>query len=84
MEQFFEIRGFSETSKAIWGIYHLLGEAATWWGNTKIELNIKTIDVTWDKFVSIFKNGWLQQTFYDQKLLNFQNLKQGDLIVHGY
>lgn len=31
MEQYFEIRNFSKTSKAVWGIYHFIGEAATWW-----------------------------------------------------
>ena len=29
MEQYFEIRNFSKTSKAIWGIYHFTKEAAT-------------------------------------------------------
>ena len=84
MKQYFEIRNFSETSKAIWSIYHLTREAATWWGNTKIEQNIKTTELTWEKFVRIFRNRWLPQTFYDQKLLEFQNLKQGDLTVHKY
>lgn len=53
MEQYFEIRNFSETSKAVWGIYHFTGEAATWWGNTKVEKNIKTTEITKEKFVSI-------------------------------
>ena len=65
MEQYFEIRNFSETSKAVWGIYHFTGEVATWWGNTKIEQNIKTTELTWEKFVGIFWNRWLPQTFYD-------------------
>jgi hypothetical protein len=42
MEQYFEIRNFSETSKAVWGIYQFTGEAAIWWGNTKVELNIRS------------------------------------------
>lgn len=84
MEQYFEIRNFSETSKAVWGIYQFTGEAATWWGNTKVELNIKSTDITWEKFVNIFRTRWLPQTFYDQKLMEFQNLKQGELSVHKY
>ena len=43
MEQYFEIRNFSKTSKVVWGIYHFTGEAATWWGNTKVEQNIKPV-----------------------------------------
>ena len=46
MEQYFEIRDFSETSKVVWGIYHFIGEATTWWGNTKVEQNIKTTEIT--------------------------------------
>ena len=84
MEQYFKIRNFSETSKAVWGIYHFTGKATTWWGNTKVEQNFRTTDITWEKFVGIFRKRWLPQTFYDQKLLDFQNLKQGDLSVHEY
>ena len=29
MEQYFEIKNFSETSKAVWGIYHFTGKVAT-------------------------------------------------------
>jgi len=65
-------------------MYHFTGEVATWWGNTKVELNIKTTKITWEKFVTIFRNYWLPQTFYYQKLLDFQNLKQGDMTVHKY
>ena len=54
MEQYFEIRNFSKTSKVVWGIYHFTEEATTWWGNTKVEKNIKTTEITWEKFVSIF------------------------------
>ena len=56
MEQYFEIRNYSEISKAVWGIYHFTGEAVTWWGNTKVEQNIKTTEITWEKFVTIFRN----------------------------
>ena len=75
MEQYFEIRNFSETSKAVWSIYQFTAEAATWSGNTKVELNIRSIDITWEKFVDIFKTRWLPQTFYDQKFMESQNLK---------
>lgn len=84
MEQYFEIRNFSETSKVVWGIYHFTEEAATWWGNIKVEQDIRNIDITWEKFISIFRRCWLPQTFYDQKLLHSQNLKQGDMSVHKY
>ena len=84
MEQYFEIRNFLETSKVVWGICHFTREATTWWGNTKVELNIKTTKITREKFVTIFRYRWLPQTFYDQKLLDVQNLKQGDMTVHKY
>ena len=75
MEQYFEIQNFFETSKAVWGIYQFIGEATTWWENTKVEQNIRSTDITWEKFVDIFRTRWLPQTFYDQKLMEFQNLK---------
>ncbi len=84
MEQYFEIRNFSETSKAVWGIYQFTGEATTWWRNTMVKLNIRSTDTTWEKFVNIFRTRWLPQTFYDQKLMEFQNLKQGELSIHKY
>ena len=84
MELYYEIKNFFETSKVVQGIYHFTGEATILWGNTKVEQNIKTTEITWEKFVTIFRNRWLPQTFYDQKLLDFQNLKQGDMTVHNY
>ena len=65
MEQYFEIQNFSETSKVVWGIYQFIGEAQTWWGNTKVELNIRSTNIIWEKFVNIFRTQWLPQTFYD-------------------
>ena len=34
--------------------------------------------------MGIFRNRWLPQTFYDQKLLEFQSLQQGDMTVRKY
>ena len=46
MEQYFEIRNFSETSKVVRSIYNLIEEVGTWCENTKIEQNIKTTELT--------------------------------------
>ena len=75
MEHYYEIRNFLEISKVFWLIYHFTREGATWWGNTKVEKNIKTTKISWEIFVTILTNCWLSKTFYDKKLLDLQNMK---------
>lgn len=54
MEKYFELRDFSETTKALWGSYQLIGEAASWWTNTKEQNGYSRETGTWDQFVHHF------------------------------
>ncbi|KAH9293368.1 hypothetical protein KI387_041430, partial [Taxus chinensis] len=84
MEKYFAIRNFSEETKAIWGAYQLSHEASSWWDSRKAELNIDETNITWDQFKGYFRQRWLPQLFYDQKMTEFQNLVQGKLTVTEY
>lgn len=84
MEKYFELRDYFDNSKVAWAAYQLAGEAATWWENKRAELGLAVAEVTWDQFVRIFQQRWLAQLYYDQKLLDFENLRQGPLILNEY
>ncbi|XP_059068640.1 uncharacterized protein LOC131859116 [Cryptomeria japonica] len=84
MEKYFEIRDYTENMKAVWGAYQLTGEAAGWWENKKTELGPRSDNITWSKFVEVFRQRWLPQLFFEQKLIDFQDLKQGELSVHAF
>ncbi|XP_057870685.2 uncharacterized protein LOC131077250 [Cryptomeria japonica] len=84
MEKYFEIRDYTENMKFVWGAYQLTGEAISWWENKKAELGLRSNNITWSKFVEVFRQRWLPQLFFEQKLTDFQDLKQGELYVHAY
>lgn len=37
-----------------------------------------------DQFVVIFRQTWLPQLYFDKKLIDFQNIHQGDMLVMKY
>lgn len=63
MEKYFELRHFGETTKALWGSYQLVGEAASWWTNVKEQNKYTKEDITWKQFVEHFRKRWLPQFF---------------------
>ncbi|XP_028108498.1 uncharacterized protein LOC114307306 [Camellia sinensis] len=80
MEKLFEVFPCSEVQKVLLATYTLKDEACRWWllarnGNGNL---------TWARFNEIFYDKYFPQCFWDRKMSEFQELKQGRISVAEY
>jgi hypothetical protein len=55
MEKYFHVRNLSGQSRALWGAFQLIGEAATWWNNEMAEKKLRPGQISWDDFLVRFR-----------------------------
>ncbi|XP_028110834.1 uncharacterized protein LOC114309317 [Camellia sinensis] len=80
MEKLFEVFPCSEMQKVLLVTYNLKDEARRWW---LLILNSNG-NITWAQFNEIFYDKHFPQCFQDQKVSEFQELKQGKISVTEY
>ncbi|XP_059068445.1 uncharacterized protein LOC131858962 [Cryptomeria japonica] len=74
MENYFELRDFSKATKALWGSYKLIGEAASWWLPQVFFVEKVT------KFHNLRQGSLIVQQYWDKfvKLLNYVPMYKKD------
>lgn len=77
MEKYFEIRSSPKTSKAVWGIYRLTWEAATWWENSKMELSLKPLILLGIKISQSLHTSGYPNPSMTKNCWNFKTLNKG-------
>ncbi|XP_028085435.1 uncharacterized protein LOC114286467 [Camellia sinensis] len=80
IEKLFEVFPCSVTQKVFLATYTLKDEARRWWRLVRNNNG----DMTWVQFNKIFYNKYFPQCFRDQKVSEFQELKQGRMFVAEY
>lgn len=58
-------------------IFKLKGKATLWWEEVKIVKGVSERTITWEKFQKYFKERYLTERFYDEKAMEFQDLRLG-------
>ncbi|XP_028088930.1 uncharacterized protein LOC114289400 [Camellia sinensis] len=80
MEKLFNVFPCSETQKVLLAIYTLKDEARRWW----LLIQNTNGNMTCARFNEIFYDKYFPQCFRDQKVSEFQELKEGRMSVAEY
>ncbi|XP_028103157.1 uncharacterized protein LOC114302340 [Camellia sinensis] len=80
MEKLFEVFSCSEIQKVLLTTYNLKDEGWRWW----LLIQNSNGNMTWTQFNVIFYDKYFPQCFWDRKVSEFQELKQGRMSVAEY
>ena len=59
------------------GIFNLNGRASTWWEHLRQVKKINGIKIVWKQFKTYFKQKYLSDRYYDDKIKEFHELILG-------
>jgi len=62
-------------------IFNLDGKASIWWEDLKNVTGIHGRKLTWKQFEECFKKKNLSERYYDEKIIEFQELNLGQLTM---
>lgn len=84
IEKIFRIMQYSNTLKAIFAPYMLVGEAENWWNYVRSQMENGHKEFTWELFRKEFLKNYLPEDDHRQKEIEFMELKQGSMSVEEY
>lgn len=84
IERIFRVMDCSEAHKVWFGMHMLVEEANYWWINTHQALDVAAKVVTWVVFHKKFMRKYFPEDVRGKKEIEFQELKQGNLLVIEY
>ena len=67
MRKFFELHDYTNNMKAKITIFNLKGKTYIWWEDAMWVREIKTNDLNWQEFKSLFKKKYLSKRYYNNK-----------------
>ena len=65
-------------------IFNLSGRASIWWEHHKQVKKINERNIVWKQFKKHFKQKYLTDRYYDDKIKEFHELKLGQLTMEEY
>eukprot|EP00253_Pinus_taeda_P027125 PITA_27125 len=77
MNKYFQLYEYDHNLKARLAIFQLQGKATLWWEEVKIVKGVTEKNITWDNFQRFFKERYLTECFYDEKAIEFHDLRLG-------
>ncbi|XP_028083956.1 uncharacterized protein LOC114285150 [Camellia sinensis] len=80
IEKLYEVFPYTKTQKVLLATYTFKDEARRWW----LLIRSSNENMTSAQFNEIFYNKYFPQYFWDQKVSEFQELKQGRMSVAKY
>ncbi|XP_028053127.1 uncharacterized protein LOC114257555 [Camellia sinensis] len=80
IEKPFEVFPCSKTQKVILATYTLKDQARRWW----LLIRNNSGNMTWTQFNEIFYDKYFPQGFWDRRVSEFQEMKQGKMSVAEY
>ena len=63
--------------KARVAIFNLIGRASIWWEHFRQVKNINKRDIVWKRFQKNFRQKYLFDKYYDDKIKEFHELRLG-------
>lgn len=77
MNKYFQLYEYDHNLKARLAIFELQGKATFWWEEIKIIKGVSERTITWENFQKYFKERYLTERFYDEKVREFHDLRPG-------
>eukprot|EP00253_Pinus_taeda_P033796 PITA_33796 len=77
MNKYFQLYEYDHNFKARLDIFQLQGKATLWWEEVKIVKGVMEQTITWENFQRYFKERYLTERFYDEKVREFHDLWLG-------
>ncbi|CAJ2652692.1 unnamed protein product [Trifolium pratense] len=84
VEIIFEAMGCSEENKTTLGTYALREEAIVWWRNVRLRIGVDGVAIVWETFKREFLRKYFPADVKNKKVIEFMELKQGNLSVAEY
>ncbi|XP_056164062.1 uncharacterized protein LOC130137304 [Syzygium oleosum] len=84
LEKVFALLRCTDEDKVTLAIYQLQGNASTWWEATQRRVFPEGTARVWDAFVEAFYNKYFSDCAREQKMNEFQRLRQNQLTVDQY
>eukprot|EP00253_Pinus_taeda_P027708 PITA_27708 len=77
MNKYFQVYEYDQHLKARLDIFQLQVKATLWWEEVKMVQGVIEQDITWEIFQRYFKEKYLTERFYDEKAIEFHDLRLG-------
>ncbi|XP_030553205.2 uncharacterized protein LOC115757207 [Rhodamnia argentea] len=84
LEKAFEVLGCTEEEKVTLARYRLRDTAGDWWKGTKGRVFPKGTVPKWTVFAEVFNGKYFSETTQEQKMLEFQQLRQNRMNIDRF
>ena len=65
-------------------IFNMNGRASVWWEHLKKVMTINDRNIAWKQFKKYFKQKYLSDMYYDDKIKEFHKMRLGQLNMEEY
>ena len=77
MRKYFRVQDYSRNMKARLAIFNLTGRASIWWEHHRQVKKVNKRKIVWKQFKKYFKQKYLFDRYYDDKIKEFHELRLG-------
>ncbi|KAL3747393.1 hypothetical protein ACJRO7_016213 [Eucalyptus globulus] len=84
LEKAFALLMCSEEKKVVPAVYQLQGNTNTWWRATRGTVFPEGVVLVWNAFLRAFNNKYFSSSTREQKMEEFQRLRQGMMSIDQY
>ena len=71
MKNYFQVQDYSPNMKEMVANFNLNGRASIWWEHHRQVKKINERKITWKQFKNYFKQKYLSDRYYDDKIKEF-------------
>ena len=84
IKKYFQVHDYSGNMKARVAIFNMNGRASIWWEHFKQVKRISERRLKWKQFKKYFKQKYLSDRYYDDKIKEFHELRLGQQTMDEY
>ena len=84
MRKYFQVQDYSGSMKARVAIFNLNGRESVWWEHLRQVKKINERKIVWKQFKKYFKQKYLSNRYYNDKIKEFHEMKLGQLTMEEY
>ena len=84
MKKYFQVQDYSGNMKARVAIFNLDGIASIWWEHFRKLKIISESKIVWKHFQKYFKQKYLSDRYYDDRIEEFHEMILGQLTMEEY
>ena len=84
MRKYFQVQDYSGNMKARVAIFNLIGKESIWWEHFRQVKKINERNIVWKWFQKYFKQKYLSERYYDDKIKEFHEMRLGQQTMEEY